>query len=133
MNLIHNLQTIRAGDWTITRKNNPSSSSSSKRFSAFPTKQSSKGLRGTIRATHNMISFNNFPWRVLFVGVIGVALGAMLRRKIFGDQEPEREQAEDEHEEEDRDRGAPDMRLHQEAILRLHRREPVEHDYIPEI
>ena len=49
-------------------------------------------------------------------GVIGGVLGAMLTLKIFGDQE--REQAD----EEDRDRGAPDMR-----------REPVEHDYIPEI
>ena len=51
-------------------------------------------------------------------GVIGGVLGAMSALKIFGDQGPE--QAEDE--EEDRDRGAPDMR-----------REPVEHDYIPEI
>ena len=48
-------------------------------------------------------------------GVIVGVLGAMLTLKIFGDQE--REQAE-----EDRDRGAPDIR-----------REPVEHDYIPEI
>ena len=48
-------------------------------------------------------------------GVIGGVLGTMLTLKIFGDQE--REQAE-----EDRDRGAPDIR-----------REPVEHDYIPEI
>ena len=48
-------------------------------------------------------------------GVIGGVLGAMLTLKIFGDQE--REQAE-----EDRDRGAPDMG-----------REPVEHDYIPEL
>ena len=73
-----------------------------------------------------MISFNNFPWSALFAGVIGGVLGAiMLRRKIFGDQGPEREQADDEHEEEDRDRGAPDVRLP--------RREPVEHDYIPEI
>ena len=63
-----------------------------------------------------MISFKNFIWSALLAGVIGGVLGAMLTLKIFGDQE--REQAE----EEDRDRGAPDMR-----------REPVEHDYIPEI
>ena len=68
-----------------------------------------------------MISFNNFIWSALFGGVIGGVLGVMLTLKIFGDQgRPEREQAEDE--ERDRDRGAPDMR-----------REPVEHDYIPEI
>ena len=83
-----------------------------------PNKQSSKVLRGTIRATNNMISFNNFIWSAIFGGVIGGVLGAMLTLKIFGDQGPE--QAEDE--EGDRDRGAPDMR-----------REPVEHDYIPEI
>ena len=65
-----------------------------------------------------MISFNNFIWSAIFGGVIGGVLGAMLTLKIFGDQGPE--QAEDE--EGDRDRGAPDMR-----------REPVEHDYIPEI
>ena len=62
-----------------------------------------------------MISFNNFIWSALLAGVIGGVLGAMLTLKIFGDQE--REQAE-----EDRDRGAPDMG-----------REPVEHDYIPEL
>ena len=62
-----------------------------------------------------MISFNNFIWSALLGGVIVGVLGAMLTLKIFGDQE--REQAE-----EDRDRGAPDIR-----------REPVEHDYIPEI
>ena len=56
----------------------------------------------------------------------------MLTLKIFGDQGPEREQA-DEDEEEDRDRGAPDMRQQQEAILIQPRKEPVEHDYIPEI
>ena len=65
-----------------------------------------------------MISFNNFIWSALFAGVIGGVFGAMLTLKIFGDQEPE--QVEDE--EGDRDRRAPDMR-----------REPVEHDYIPEI
>ena len=63
-----------------------------------------------------MISFNNLIWSALLGGVIGGVLGAMSALKIFGDPE----QAEDE--EEDRDRGAPDMR-----------REPVEHDYIPEI
>ena len=63
-----------------------------------------------------MISFNNFIWRALFAGVIGGVLGAMLTLKIFGDQEPE--QVEDE----EGDRGAPEMR-----------REPVEHDFIPEI
>ena len=74
-----------------------------------------------------MISFNNFIWSALFGVVIGGVLGAMLTLKIFGDQEQEQ----DEDEEEDRDRGAPDIQ--QEAIPRLHRREPVEHDYIPEI
>ena len=63
-----------------------------------------------------MISFDNFIWSAILAGVIGGVLGAMLTLKIFGDQEPEQA------EEEDRDRGAPDMR-----------REPVEHDYIPEI
>ena len=78
-----------------------------------------------------MISFNNFFWSALCGGVIGGVLGAMLTLKIFGDQEPG--QAEREVEEDpNRDR-APDMRLQQEAILRLHRREPVEHEYIPEI
>ena len=76
-----------------------------------------------------MISFNNFFLSALFGGVIGGVLGAMLTLKIFADQG--QEQA-DEHEEEDRDRGAPDVRQ-QEAILRLPRREAVEHDYIPEI
>lgn len=52
-------------------------------------------------------------------GVIGVALGAMLTFQVFDDQR--HEQAEDD-----------DMRLQQEAILRLPGREPVEHDYVPE-
>ena len=65
-----------------------------------------------------MDSFKKIFLSALFGGVIGGFLGAMLTLKIFGDQGPE--QAEDE--EGDRDRGAPDMR-----------REPVEHDYIPEI
>ena len=68
-----------------------------------------------------MIYLKYFFLSALSGGVIGGVLGAMLTLKIFGDQGPEREQA-DEDEEEDRDRGAPDMR-----------REPVEHDYIPEI
>ena len=86
-----------------------------------PNKQSSKVLRGTIRATNNMISFDNFIWSALLAGVIGGVLGAMLTLKIFGDQE--REQAEEDRDRGHRgDRGAPDMG-----------REPVEHDYIPEL
>ena len=65
-----------------------------------------------------MDSFKKIFLSALFGGVIGGFLGAMLTLKIFGDQGPE--QAEDE--EGDRDRGAPDMK-----------REPVEHDCIPEI
>ena len=83
-----------------------------------PEKKCVTVLRGTITATNNMISSNNFIWSALFGGVIGGVLGAMLTLKIFGNQG--QEQAEDE--ERDRDRGAPDMR-----------REPVEHEYIPEI
>ena len=79
-----------------------------------------------------MIYFKYFFLSALSGGVIGGVLGAMLTLKIFGDQGPEREQA-DEDEEEDRDRGAPDMRQQQEAILIQPRKEPVEHDYIPEI
>ena len=79
-----------------------------------------------------MIYLKYFFLSALSGGVIGGVLGAMLTLKIFGDQGPEREQA-DEDEEEDRDRGAPDMGLQQEAILILPRKEPVEHDYIPEI
>ena len=66
-----------------------------------------------------MISFNNFFWSAFFGGVIGGVLGAMLTLKIFGDQGPAQAERE---EGEDPDRGAPDSR-----------REPVEHDYIPEI
>ena len=66
-----------------------------------------------------MVSFKKVFLSALSGGVIGGVFGAMLTLKIFGDQA--QEQA-DEDEEEDRDRGAPDMR-----------REPVEHDYIPEI
>ena len=79
-----------------------------------------------------MIYLKYFFLSALSGGVIGGVLGAMLTLKIFGDQGPEREQA-DEDEEEDRDRGAPDMGLQQEAILILPRKEPVEHDYISEI
>ena len=79
-----------------------------------------------------MIYLKYFFLSALSGGVIGGVLGAMLTLKIFGDQGPEREQA-DEDEEEDRDRGAPDMRQQQEAILIQPRKEPVEHDYIPEI
>ena len=66
-----------------------------------------------------MFSFKYFFWSALFGGVIGVALGAMLTFQVFDDQR---------HEHDDED----DMRLQQEAILRLPRREPVEHDYVPE-
>ena len=79
-----------------------------------------------------MIYLKYFFLSALSGGVIGGVLGAMLTLKIFGDQGPEGEQA-DEDEEEDRDRGAPDMRQQQEAILIQPRKEPVEHDYIPEI
>ena len=79
-----------------------------------------------------MDSFKKIFLSALFGGVIGGILGAMLTLKIFGDQGPEREQA-DEDEEENRDRGEPDMRQQQEAILIQPRKEPVEHDYIPEI
>ena len=77
-----------------------------------------------------MISFKYFFWSALFGGVIGGVLGAMLTLQIFDDQR--REQA-DEHEDRGALHPAADMRLQQEAILRLPRREPVEHDYIPEI
>ena len=79
-----------------------------------------------------MIYLKYFFLSALSGGVIGGVLGAMLTLKIFGDQGPEREQA-DEDKEEDRDRGAPDMRQQQEAILIQPRKKPVEHDYIPEI
>ena len=78
-------------------------------------------LQGTIKATTTMISFRYFFLSALFGGVIGGFLGAMLTLKIFGDQEQEQEQADDD-----------EMRLQPEAILRLSRREPVEHDYVPE-
>ena len=66
-----------------------------------------------------MFSFKYFFWSALLGGVIDVALGAMLTFQVFDDQR--HEQAEDD-----------DMRLQQEAILRLPGREPVEHDYVPE-
>ena len=74
-----------------------------------------------------MFSFKYFFWSALFGGVIGVALGAMLTFQVFDDQQ--HEQAEDD---EEVLHPAADMRLQQEAILRLPRREPVEHDYVPE-
>ena len=61
-----------------------------------------------------MSSFQYFLLSALFGGVIGGGLGAMLTLKIFGDHPAE-------------------MRLQLEATPRLPRREPVEHDYIPEI
>ena len=74
-----------------------------------------------------MFSFKYFFWSALFGGVIGVALGAMLTFQVFDDQQ--HEQAEDD---EEVLHPAADMRLQQEAILRLPGREPVEHDYVPE-
>ena len=70
-----------------------------------------------------MISFRYFFLSALFGGVIGGALGAMFTLNIFGEQG--QEQAEEDEEAE--------MRLQPEAILRLPRREPVEHDYMHEI
>ena len=77
-----------------------------------------------------MISFKYFFWSALFGGVIGGVFGAMLTLKILDVHR--REQA-DEDEDREALHPAADMRLQQEAILRLPRREPVEHDYIPEI
>ena len=76
-----------------------------------------------------MVSFKQFFWSALFGGVIGVALGAMLTFQIFDDQRLEQA---DEGEDREVLHPADDMRLQQEAILRLPRREPVEHDCIPE-
>ena len=75
-----------------------------------------------------MISFKYSFLSALFGGVIGGFLGAMLTLKIFGDQV--QEQADDDEEEA---LHPAEMRLQPEAILRLPRREPVEHDYIHEI
>ena len=77
-----------------------------------------------------MISFKYFFLSALFGGVIGGVLGAMLTLEIFGEQG--QEQAEEEDEEEAAHHPA-EMRVQPEAILRLPRREPVEHDYLHEI
>ena len=77
-----------------------------------------------------MISFRYFFLSALFGGVIGGVLGAMFTLNIFVEQA--QEQAEEDEEEAAR-HPAAEMRLQQEAILRLPRREPVEHDYIHEI
>ena len=77
-----------------------------------------------------MISFKYSFLSALFGGVIGGFLGAMLTLKIFGDQGQGQVQADDDEEEA---RHQAEMRLQPEAILRLPRREPVEHDYIHEI
>ena len=52
----------------------------------------------------------------------------MLTLKIFGDQGQEQADLDEEEA-----RHPAEMRLQLEATLRLPRREPVEHDYIPEI
>ena len=75
-----------------------------------------------------MIFFKYFLLSALFGGVIGGGLGAMLTLKIFGDQEQEQADLDEEEA-----RHPAEMRLQLEATLRLPRREPVEHDYIPEI
>ena len=77
-----------------------------------------------------MISFKYYFLSALFGGVIGGFLGAMLTLEIFGDQGQGKEQADDDEEEA---RHPAEMKLHPEAILRLPKREPVEHDYIHEI
>ena len=86
-------------------------------------------LQGTIKATTTMISFRYFFLSALFGGVIGGALGAMFTLNIFGEQG--QEQAEED--EEEAARHPAEMRLQPEAILRLPRRGPVEHDYLHEI
>ena len=86
-------------------------------------------LQGTIKATATMISFRYFFLSALFGGVIGGVLGAMFTLNIFVEQG--QEQAEED--EEEAARHPAEMRLQPEAILRLPRREPVEHDYIHEI
>ena len=69
-----------------------------------------------------MISFKYFFWSALFGGVIGGVLGAMLMLNIYDDRHDRgQEQAEGRE------------ALHPAADMRLPRREPVEHDYIPEI
>ena len=89
-------------------------------------------LQRTIKGTTNMISFKYSFLSALFGGVIGGFLGAMLTLKIFGYQGPQGQEQADEDEEEAA-RHPAEMRLQPEAILRLPRREPVEHDYIHEI
>ena len=77
-----------------------------------------------------MISFKYSFLTALFGGVIGGFLGAMLMLKIFGDQG--QEQADDDDQQVRHDH--PDEIMQQpEAILRLPRREPVEHEYIQHI
>ena len=72
-----------------------------------------------------MISFKYSFLTALFGGVIGGFLGAMLTLKIFGDQQPD---------DDNQDVRYPAEIMQQpEAILRLPRREPVEHDYIQQI
>ena len=66
-----------------------------------------------------MISFKYFFWSALFGGVIGGVLGAMLTLNIFSDQRQEQAEGRE--------------ALHPAADMRLPRREPVEHDYIPDI
>ena len=75
-----------------------------------------------------MISFKYFFLSALFGGVIGGGLGAMLTLKIFGDQGQEQADLDEKEA-----RHPAEMRLQLEATPRLPRREPVEHDYIPEI
>ena len=75
-----------------------------------------------------MISFKYSFLTALFGGVIGGFLGAMLTLKIFGDQG--QEQADDDNQEV---RHPAEIMQQPEAILRLPRREPVEHDYIQQI
>ena len=76
-----------------------------------------------------MISFRYFFLSALFGGVIGGVLGAMFTLNIFVEQG--QEQAEED--EEEAARHPAEIRLQPEVILRLPRREPVEHDYIHEI
>ena len=86
-------------------------------------------LQDTIKATTTTISFKYFSLSALFGGVIGGVLGAILMLEIFGEQG--QEQAEED--EEEAARHPAEMRLQPEAILRLPRREPDEHDYLNEI
>ena len=76
-----------------------------------------------------MKSFKYSFLSALFGAVIGGVLGAMFTLTIFRKQG--QEQADED--EEEAARHPAEMRLQPEAILRLPRREPVEHDYIHEI